>query len=316
MPSVPLGAGRITACWFALRSLRNLGGEATRGDLITHASRSSLRSGGLPVRDGVTLAVEGGFATLGHDRLTLSQVGDAALRLGKDDEPTAEARRFLVTRLLLADPPSWVAYWQGDAASLDLVLPAGERKTLSDAGLLPPPDDMTDLGGWAFWRALGRVPLMSETAVHRKRLGDAGEQLSVEFERERLRTEGHPTLADGVEWLARESDAYGFDILSFRGGTGYGTDERIAIEVKSTSLPHAAEFHFYLSSHEWETAQRLGSRYRVHAWTAVGPGPPPTAHEPGPLLIEMTSIGSHLPSSPGCNERCRWQTAEIYLPVS
>ena len=254
MPSLTLGPGRITACWFVLRSLESLGGQASRAELIAHASRSSLRSGGLPVRDGVVLAVEGGFVAVSQDRLALSGMGIAALRLGSEDEPTPQARRFLVTRLLLADPPAWVAYWQGDPDALQLVLPPNEKKTLTDSGLLPPPEDADDLGGWAFWRALGRVPLVSETAEHRKRLGDAGEHLSVEFERARLRREGHQSLADRIEWLSRESDAYGFDILSYRGGDRADADIRIAIEVKSTSLPRAAELHFFLTTHEWETA--------------------------------------------------------------
>lgn len=315
MPSVSLGAGRITACWFALRSLRNLGGQATRSDLITHASRSSLRSGGLPIRDGVVLAVEGGFVTSMQERLSLNEIGRAALALGDEDEPTAEGRRFLVTRLLLADPPPWVAYWQGDPHALEFVLPANERKTLTDAGLLPPRDVVDDLDSWSFWRALGRVPLMSETTARRKRLGEAGEHLSMQHERARLAAEGHAALADGVQWLARESDAYGFDILSFVGGSGPDAALRIAIEVKTTSLPRAAQLHFFLSAHEWETAQLLGDRYRVHAWTSVNPGPPPTAKEPGPLLVEAPTIAPHLPCPPGCDERCRWQTAEIYLPL-
>lgn len=315
MPSVSLTAGRVTACWFTLRSLHRLGGQATRSDLLAFASRSSLRSGGLPVRDGIRLATEGGLAEERGDRLHLTETGTAALGLGTEDEPTTTARRFLVTRLLLADPPTWVAYWQGDPAALDYVLPANERKTLSDSGLLPWDVAPTDLDSWAFWRALGRVPLMSETAAHRKRLGDAGEHLSMAYERERLLAAGRDDLAGGVQWLSRESDAYGFDVLSFVGGVGEDADTRIAIEVKTTSLPRAAELHFFLSAHEWDTAQQLGGRYVVHGWTRVDPGPPPLAQEPGPLLIDAELIAPHLPTAPGCDERCRWQSAELYLPV-
>jgi hypothetical protein len=315
MPSVSLSAGRITACWFILRSLDRLGGHAVRSELVTHASRSSLRSGGLPIRDGIRLAIEGALVDQLQDRIQLTEVGSAALALASEDEPTPTARRFLVTRLLLADPPPWVAYWQGDQEALQYILPVHERKTLTDSGLLPWDDTPTDLDSWAFWRALSRVPLMSETAAHRKRLGDAGEHLSMEFERKRLTDDGRPDLAIQVQWLARESDAYGFDILSFAGGDGNDADTRVAIEVKTTSLPRSAELHFFLSAHEWETAQHLGDRYRVHAWTRVDPGPPPVARDPGPLLLAAPIIAPHLPVAPGCVERCRWQTAEIYLPV-
>jgi hypothetical protein len=315
MPSVSLTAGRVTACWFTLRSLNRLGGTATRAELLTLASRSSLRSGGLPIRDGIRLASEGGLTNESLDRIQLTETGLAALNLGVEDEPTPAARRFLVTRLLLADPPTWVAYWQGDPDSLDFVLPSNERKTLSDSGLLPSNSPSTDLDSWAFWRALGRVPLMAETAAHRKRIGDAGEHLSVTFERDRLNADGRADLAAGVQWLARESDAYGFDILSFVGGTGDDAEQRIAIEVKTTTLPRAASLHLFLSAHEWDTALELADRYVVHAWTGVDPGPPPVAREAGPIVIDPRSIGEHLPVPPECSERCRWQTAEIWLPI-
>jgi hypothetical protein len=315
MPSVSLSVGRITACWFTLRSLERLGGHATREELVAHASRSSLRSGGLPIRDGLRLAIEGGLVETTQDRLNITEIGTSALAITSEDEPSPRARRFLITRLLLADPPPWVAYWQGDPNALQYILPANEQKTLTIAGLFPQAELSDDLDSWAFWRALNRVPLMSETAGHRKRIGDAGEHLSMEFERHRLIEDGRPDLAAQVQWLARESDAYGFDILSFAGGPGADADTRIAIEVKATSLPRAAELHFFLSVHEWDTAQLLGDRYRVHAWLNVDPGPPPTTREPEPIIVESSSIMAHLPAHPDCPERCRWQTAEIYLPL-
>lgn len=315
MPSVSISPGRITACWFVLRCLERLGGQATRPDLVTVASRSSLRSGGLPIRDGIRLATEGRLIVVHEEDLLLSAEGIDALELGTEDEPTPAARRFLVSRLLLADPPTWVIYWQGDPDSLDHVLPPNERKSLADAGLLPLDDTASDLSIWAFWTALRRVPLMAETAARRKAIGDAGEALSLAHERERLTLDGHPDLAPRVQWLARESDAYGFDILSFVGGSNSDARDHLAIEVKTTSLPRAAALHFFLSAHEWETAQMLGERYIIHAWTRVDPGPPPVPRDSGPIVVSPASIASHLPNSPACDERCRWQTAEIFLPA-
>lgn len=313
MPSARLTAGRLTALWLVLRSLDKLGGRAVSGDLIAYASRSSLRSGGLPVRDGLRLALEGGLVRQ-LQQLELSQLGRAALSLGTEDEPSSEVRRFFVSVLLLSDPPPWVAYWQGDPTVLDLVLPEGERRTLADSGLLLPGPVDEDLASWAFWQALGRVPLVSETLAQRKIIGDAGEELSLAFERQRLRDEGFPMLALRVQWLSRESDAYGFDILSFAGRGATDPNERLAIEVKSSSLPRGALLHFFLSAHEWETAAQLGNRYLVHVWTRVDPGPPPIAREGGPLIVKAAHLAEHLPGATACPERCEWQSAEIYLP--
>lgn len=137
----------------------------------------------------------------------------------------------------------------------------------------------------------------------------------MQFERQRLIDDGRPDLAAQVQWLARESDAYGFDILSFMGGRETDADSRIAIEVKASTLPSAAHLHFFLSAHEWETAKLLGDRYRVHAWLNIDPGPPPKAQEQGPIIVASSTIVSHLPETPDCGERCRWYTAEVFLAL-
>jgi hypothetical protein len=314
MPSVAMTAGRLTALWAVLRSLDKLGGDAAPAVLTAYSSRSALRFGALPIRDGLRLAIEGQLIRERTDRYELTDLGRAALAMGVEDEPSLEARRFFVSVLLLAEPPPWVAYWQGDPKALDLVVPEGERRTLVDSGLLPPPPMDQDLGSWAFWQALGRVPLVAETAAQRKIIGDAGEELSLAFERQRLREEGYPELALQVQWLSRESDAYGFDILSFAGRRGQVPKERLAIEVKSSSLPRAALLHFFLSTHEWETATQLGERYLVHIWTLVDPGPPAIAREGGPMVVLAADLTDHLPGATACPGRCQWQTAEIYLP--
>lgn len=312
MPTVALTKGRLTALWFVLRCLERLGGEASTAELIKYASRSSLRIGALPIRDGVRLSGEGGFVRERLDQLEITGTGRIALALGVEDEPSSEARRFFVSVLLLSHPPPWVAYWQGDPESLDLVVPEAERRILVESGLLPPPMAEQDLGSWAFWQALGRVPLVAEAAAQRKVIGDAGEELSLAHEHSRLRDEGFPELALQVQWLSRESDAYGFDILSFMGRQGPTASERLAIEVKSSSLPRGSWFHFFLSSHEWDTAAQLGDKYIIHVWTRVDPGPPAIAREGGPVVLQSSELIEHLPGPAQCGKRCQWESAEIY----
>jgi hypothetical protein len=315
MPSVSLSPGRITACWYLLRCLRRLGDSAQRSDLLALAARSSLRSGGLPIRDGLRLAIEGKLLTVSGDQLTLTAASGDLLELGTEDEPTDDARRVLISRLLLDDPPNWVIYWQGDPDSLDLVLPATERRSISEAGLMPPSDASGNLMSWAFWLALRRVPLMSQTAAHRKALGDAGEALSMSYERQRLEREGHPELANRVRWLARESDAYGFDILSFIGGAGPRPGDHLAVEVKATSLPRGRKFRFFLSAHEWEVAQAIPDQYVLHLWTRVDPGPPALSRDPGPTVINQSSLLPHLPEAGVCGGECAWESTKVVLPM-
>ena len=237
--------------------------------------------------------------------------------MGVEDEPNSPVLRLFVTVLLLRDPPTWVAWWQGAPHDLEAVIPAGERLILRDAGLLPAPTS-TDPAGWSWWQALSRVPLPEHAAIERKQTGDAGESLTVDYERWRLTEQGYVDLAGRVSWLAQESDAYGFDVLSFAGDDrpSLSADTPIAIEVKSTTLPVGPYFRCFLSSHEWETAVGLGERYILHLWQAVDPGPPARSRSKRPIVMPAASLTDHLPGASACKDHCGWQSARVELRVA
>jgi len=82
-----------------------------------------------------------------------------------------------------------------------------------------------------------------------RRLGAAGEELVVEFERQQLTRVGRSDLADQVRWAARDDgDGLGYDVLSFDTGGCHRY-----IEVKTTAL--GAQTPFYISSAELEFAR-------------------------------------------------------------
>lgn len=317
MPSARLTPGRLTALWLILQTLNELGGRAETSDLRATARRSALRAGGLPVPDGLSLAREGGFLHESAGTCALEPLGERALAMSDAEEPPAEVRRLFITVLFLRRPPAWVAWWQGSPADIDAVLPSDEKRVMIDAGLLPQPRT-EDPGGWAWWKALGRVPLPEQTAIARKRIGNAGEQLSVEFEQRRLRSQGYDDLADAVRWIARESDAYGFDVLSHAGNdhAPLAAHDPIAIEVKATALPVVDSFPLFFTIHEWEVLSGLGPRGVLHLWPAVDIGPPPRSAAEQPIICPPASLAEHLPGPPECGEICGWQSAELRLTVA
>lgn len=317
MPSVRVTPGRLTAAWLVLRTLEKLGGQAEASEVISYARRSSLRGGGLPVQDGVRLAREGGFLLDRAGTFALQPLGTRALGLGDEDEPSGAVLRLFVTVLFLRDPPTWVAWWQGSPSDLDAVIPEGERVVLRDAGLLPPPAP-ADPAGWSWWQALGRVPMPEQTAVARKEIGNAGEALTVAYERWRLAEQGYIDLASQIAWVAQESDAYGFDVLSFAGDDHPSLDPSapIAIEVKSTTLPRGPVFRCFLTSHEWETALGLGDAYVLHLWNSVDPGPPPSSRHDRPIVLAADVLTEHLPGTTACGDPCAWQSARLELPMT
>lgn len=311
-----ISPGRLTALWVVLRSLETLGDGISGRELQAFGRRSGLRSGGLPISDGYDLAVAGGFVA-GDEALRLTSLGREALSRCEEEEPTHEVLRLFTSVLVLRHPPAWVAYWQGDPASLDFVLPEGAREILRDADLLTSVGSTEDLEAWAWWDALKGVPPLEETAGNRKAVGDAAEALSLVFEQHRLRREGFPTLADRVRWVARESPAYGFDILSYCGTShpSGGPELPLAIEVKGMAVARRAVFNFYLTEHEWRTAINLGERYVFHFWDGVQPGDDPRARSDEPLIVRASSLGQHLPTTAPCGQRCRWQSAFVAFPA-
>jgi len=267
----------------------------------------------LPIGDGLTLALEGQFLSVRDERLSIARLGREALALTDQEEPSDEVRRLFASTLLLRDPPTWVAFWQGDPTSLGLALPDAERLLLKECGLFPEAG-VDDLANWAWWDALRQVPLPEETGVYRKLIGDAGEQLTMAYEHSRLETEGYPELAARVRWVARESPAYGFDVLSYFGGRGQSPDRRLAIEVKSSARSSAEVFSLYITEHEWKTSKSIGPNYVFYLWDGVDPGPPPRS-KAAPRVVMPPLLEPHMPAAPECGRRCAWTTARIELPV-
>ena len=88
-------------------------------------------------------------------------------------------------------------------------------------------------------------------------LGSKGEEFVIKFERIRLQREGKLNLADKIEWIAKENDAAGFDILSFNKN---GTDRYI--EVKTTKL--AKETPIFFSKGEYEFSKVHSQNYNLY----------------------------------------------------
>lgn len=316
MRTVPkLTKGRLTALWVVLRSANKLGKVVDHAELISFARRSGLRGGGLPISDGFELAILGGFLS-GKDTLALSMLGADVLSRCSEEEPSPEVLRMFLSVLLLRYPPAWVPYWQGDPSSLDIVLPDATKEIMEDAQLASQVD-VADVENWSLWNALQMVPQPEETAALRKAVGDAAEELSLRFERSRLRSEGYPALAERVRWVARESAAYGFDILSFSGKTFSAAPEsQLAIEVKGQSLVARPLFSLYITSHEWKTAKALKHSYIFHLWHGVTQEDG-TVHAVNsePVIIRGTTLEAHIPARPLCGARCDWYSAFVSFPI-
>lgn len=88
-------------------------------------------------------------------------------------------------------------------------------------------------------------------------LGLKGEELVIRYEGWRLTSEGKSNLAEKIEWISKDDDGAGFDILSKNTN---GTDRYI--EVKTTKL--SKETPFYFSSNEYEFSKLKSKDYHLY----------------------------------------------------
>ena len=90
--------------------------------------------------------------------------------------------------------------------------------------------------------------------------GLMGEELVLEFEKNRLTTLGEIEAANSIKWASKFSDSYGYDIQSF--DVIDGKLMPIQIEVKTTPSP--VDVDFYVSINELERSKELKDTYFVY----------------------------------------------------
>ena len=108
----------------------------------------------------------------------------------------------------------------------------------------------------ALRRLVGKFDPAARDAANRA-LGEAGEKLVLDFERDSLERAGRSNLAGKVRWISQEDgDGYGYDILSF---TPKG-EERL-LEVKTTCGHERTPF--WITRRECEAAEKNTEIFRV-----------------------------------------------------
>ena len=108
-----------------------------------------------------------------------------------------------------------------------------------------------------------------ERDFRNRQLGNGGESLVFEFERERLKREGRPDLSRRVRWVAQEDgDGAGYDIRSYSATDG---SERW-IEVKTTRGPQRSPF--LITRNECAVAEERPDAFRLYRVYEFGETPP------------------------------------------
>jgi hypothetical protein len=99
-----------------------------------------------------------------------------------------------------------------------------------------------------------------EQSKYWKKIGDRGEELVFETEKEKLRDIGRSDLANRVMKISSENDAAGYDILSYEAD---GIEKHI--EVKATIFD-VDNNSFNLSANEYKMSKQLSNYYLALIW--------------------------------------------------
>ena len=91
--------------------------------------------------------------------------------------------------------------------------------------------------------------------------GLLGEELVLQYEKDRLAREDMHEYVDRIKWVAQESDRYGYDIISYNRDT-LGKVKEIKIEVKTTTSKVDTEF--FVSKNELEKSHEYAETYCVY----------------------------------------------------
>lgn len=107
-------------------------------------------------------------------------------------------------------------------------------------------------------RTLSKTKLIDfeeENKKHR-RLGERGEKIVRNAERDSLKKMGRADLANRIRQISKDNTSAGYDILSFE-----EDGRKKYIEVKSTNNSPSSTLNFLITSNEWEKAEELKNYY-------------------------------------------------------
>lgn len=135
-----------------------------------------------------------------------------------------------------------------------------------------------------------KIDFEREQRIH-KLLGDRGENVVFNLEKQNLKDNGKSDLANKVKWVSKESDSFGYDILSYE-----MNGEEKYIEVKATTRPATDSAYFNISINQYNKAKQLKNYYFYVVFEAkstipkVWPIKDPLQHENKGLTITPSNF--------------------------
>lgn len=274
------------------------------------AGDTSLRGGYLPIEDGFDLAEVCGFIVKENQCIKIKDSGKKIVALWNKDEPNLMVIRKIIFSLIIKLLPPWTAFINMPIPQILESIPGNWFEVLGQADVIHFPLSSEAVQWWEELRdALEKI----EEDI-RKSTGKIGEKLTIEYEKKRLHKDNCPHLIEGIKWMARISDKYGYDIQSYFGFLHFYNNKQeniLMIEVKSSTYD-SDDFRFFLTRTEWETAKKNSKSYLFYLWRGVNSGKKEVKPE-GPFVFSVDFIRKYIPINQ--HKDGRWEKCRIIINI-
>lgn len=266
----------------------------------------------MPVDDGLTILMIIGLIELVDGKISVTEAGLKIIALCENEEPNLSVIRQILLPIIKKMTPAWITFAGRPLEERIIAIPERWREVLYKAELLSAPLSEEAQKWWDVLQE--KVDDIERAYV--KKIGDAGESLTITYEKRRLLIEEHSDLAERVRWISRESDYYGFDVESYRGRMEPSVlrpEDRIMIEVKSTNSDSEKSIRFILTRNEWETALANINCYYFYLWKNIAISSTSITGD-GPIVLNVGFVQKYIPQDQ--HEMGKWMKCRIELNLN
>jgi hypothetical protein len=306
--------GQLLASWQLMHYSRVYDDLEVKTAIQT-AQRSGKLGGSFPVNAGLRLCQSYNFLSIEDGILKLTDNSkNRIVVLCADEEPNTIVLREILALILSKHNFEWLVYYDSDPVIFKSYLENYDNEwvvMLENANLFDFEDE--DVIDW-WGRILSKYESYKDEL--KKAIGDIGENLTYQYERNRVECDGYIPSKNYVKWASQISDRYGFDVLSIRGsflGNEISELEKIQIEVKSTDADNTSSFRFFISRPEWSKALENMDSYFFYCWSGISIKDESAMH--GPFVIPAKSISRIIPTDVD-SEKCSWSECRVVINLN
>lgn len=304
--------GRIYALTRAIRLIFKYGdGVLSPRELVMAILDEGAFGGMVPIKDALRLGLNHKLIDIQDDRLSLTEACHAGLKSTESGTlHSAGLMRMIVDSIVRRNRFHWLVFFGEDIEVFKTAIPGIWIDLLGAAQLLDFDDPL--VAEW--WKDI-LLHFHEYDDKRKKKIGDVGEKLTVEYEKRRLVGDGFANAHLYVKWVSRFSDSYGYDVASIRGRTlarGFEPKEHIRIEVKASESQNIEAFRFMVSRNEWDTAQDMVSTYFFYCWADVSLHGSSDGN--GPFVVPSGSLADLLPTD--SNAMAQWSECRVTIDLA